>query len=62
MGVAEKSWLMFGCLNSVQAIGQCELHNLAMWSCQTGKVNLAKLPNNNVELVIWQSGLEKQDK
>ncbi len=42
MGVAEKSWLMFGCLNSVQAIGQCELCNWAMWSCQTGKVNLAK--------------------
>jgi hypothetical protein len=35
MGVAEKSWLMFGCLNSVQAIWQCGV-------AKQVKVNLAK--------------------
>ncbi len=42
-------------------LGQCELHKLATWSWWIGKINLAnnQIGNNNVDLAIWQSSVDK---
>jgi hypothetical protein len=42
MGVAEKSWLMFGCLNSV---------NFTIWQC--GVAKQVKSTWQNSQITMW---------